>query len=135
VLQTIIFLLVFLVPLIAYALNAYAARRPGGIAGGVTPPKPPKEAKPPKSAGERVKRSRARVRRVGERQADCGRAWTHLWLSLAGARDSCRYCLDLDVARQAEPSPPTDRGPAPPTTIPEAADALAEVERMLEKNE
>lgn len=135
---TIFFLVVFIVPLGIYALNAWASRRPRGIAGPMERPGPkePRQARPPRQT-QPPRRSRARVRPANT--ADCGRGWTHLWLSLAGARSACRHCAELQAAAETpapgEPAAPDT--PAPPVAAdvpiaPEAADALAEVERLLD---
>ena len=82
----IFFLLVFLAPLGVYLLNAYNARRPTGIAGGVEPAKKAKKAETPKP-----RRAKATVTRPAVAR-DCGRTWAHLCLALVGGRDACRWC-------------------------------------------
>jgi len=154
----IFFLLVFLAPLGVYLLNAYNARRPTGIAGGVEPAKKAKTVKPRRTS---VSSSRQRAGR------DCGRAWAHICLSLVGSRDACRWCeavriepvpfpRPVGVEPKREPAAADDRGdrasaamPPPPTPeasgepdvraggVPEAKaaplDILAEVEKILDE--
>ncbi|MFN8506846.1 MAG: hypothetical protein U0547_04695 [Dehalococcoidia bacterium] len=155
----IFFLLVFLAPLGVYLLNAYNARRPGGIAGGVEPAKKAKTVKPRRT---NVASARQRAGR------NCGRAWAHFCLSLVGSRDACRWCEAARIEpvpfprpaaqEQQRPSPAADEiedrdptpmppPPTPPTSAeagersegvaPEAKaaplDILAEVEKILDE--
>lgn len=121
----IVFLLVFLVPLGVYLFNAYSARRPTGIAGGIDPPKKAKTVKP----------RRARTTPRGRVTRNCGRDWTHLCLVLVGARDGCRWCQ----APTVEPVPFPGTGPddgdesdgEDGTPRKEPLDIIAEAERIL----
>lgn len=135
--QLFFFVLVFIVPLAVYLLNAYNARRPTGIAGGVEPPKKAKTVKP-----RRAKAAPAR----GQVRRDCGRDWTHLCLSLVGARSACRWCTADPVeptpfprsvpvtepATAVTPEPERETGPAGPTERPAPIDIIAEAEKILD---
>ena len=135
----IFFLLVFLAPLGVYLLNAYHARRPTGIAGGVEPAKKAKKAETPKP-----RRAKATVTRPAVAR-DCGRTWAHLCLALVGARDACRWCET--ERREPVPFPPqaaservdggadgdaADGVESAAPSKPPAMDILAEVEKILD---
>jgi len=135
----IFFLLVFLAPLGVYLLNAYNARRPAGIAGGVEPAKKAKRAETPKP-----RRTRATVTRPAVAR-DCGRTWAHLCLALVGGRDACRWCETerrepVPFPRQAASEPlgggpqveDADAGEGAAPSKPPSMDILAEVEKILD---
>ena len=133
--QLFFFLLVFIVPLAVYLLNAYNARRPTGIAGGVEPPKKAKTVKPRRA---RATQARGQIRR------NCGRDWAHLCLSLVGARGACRWCTAEPVeptpfprsAPVTEPAtataPEGDAGTGSATERPAPIDIIAEAEKILD---
>jgi len=95
VLSTIVFVVVAIVPLIIYLINAgMSARGERGIAAGI--PKP-KEAKVPRARKQRT--ARVRDRKVQY----CGRTFTHLSLAILGSQDSCKYCTYEPVESPPEP--------------------------------
>lgn len=97
--STILFIVVIVLPLIAYFVNTFVASRESrGIAAGIPKPKQAKEPKEPKR--------RAREARVRQRRAIyCGRDFTHFALAMVGSQDACRYCTYLQ-----EVPPPAPRG-------------------------
>ena len=133
--QLFFFLLVFIVPLAVYLLNAYNARRPTGIAGGVEPPKKAK------TAADRDPQNPATWGKIGR---NGGRDCPPLCLSLLGARGAGRWCTAEPVeptpfprsAPVTEPAtataPEGDAGTGSATERPAPIDIIAEAEKILD---
>jgi hypothetical protein len=118
-LQSVLFLLLLGLPLIIYVINAYLSQRDarqgmgGGFSGGIPRPKQAKAA--------RASFRKARVRNA--QGVNCGRAFSHLALTLVGSSGTCRYCSALEPA---PPEPPTS-GDAPVDDIEAAIRAAEEI--------